>query len=683
MHFPKQTRSLLASIALASSPAAAQDHAHENEPVLLEHLVVTASPIARTQADLISSTSVLGGTALIDARQPSLGETLASVPGVSSTYFGPGASRPILRGLGANRVRVLSNATDTLDASNTSPDHAVSVEPFLVKRIEVVRGPASLLYGASAVGGVVNLIDHRIETDLPPRPVAGLFDSSVTDNGSGYATGGLLDVALAPDREADSGFILHLDGYNREADSVTVPGFSGQPGAPKGELVNTGLTSRGGSVGVSYVSATFDAGLNYNGFDTLYGVPNETGVNIDLRQRRLDASADYAGDFGIFTGARAKVGHSDYEHRELDEGAVGTVVGQTGFDSRLELLNGEIAGWTGTVGAQFGHTELAAIGDEAFLPAHTTAPVALFIFEELIRADVTWQVGARVENRRIDADPFNSPGGTSYGSRSDDRTTLSGSFGAIYTLNPDYKLAWSASYSERAPTGQELYADGPHIGTAAYEIGRPGFADETSLGYELSLRKVTGFVTGSITGFVNAFDGYIFEEGTGTFVDATNDPAAPDAELQRTFFVQRDALFYGAEAVAVWHLHQSTGHSLDLTTGLDYTVAEERGGDDLPRIPPLKARLSLDWRRGHWRAGTDVVAINRQQDTAPGESSTAGYQLLGLSLGYCFNTAWASYDLSLRASNLADEDARVHTSFLKDIAPLPGRALTANLRVSF
>lgn len=683
MHFPKHSRSLLASIALATSPAVAQEHAHENEPILLEHLVITASPIARTQADLISSTSVLGGTALIDARQPSLGETLASVPGVSSTYFGPGASRPILRGLGANRVRVLSNATDTLDASNTSPDHAVSVEPFLVKRIEVVRGPASLLYGASAVGGVVNLIDHRIETDLPARPVAGLFDTSVTDNGSGYATGGLLDVALAPDRENASGFILHLDGYNREADSVNVPGFSGQPGAPKGELVNTDVTSRGGSVGLSYVSATFDAGLNYNGFDTLYGVPNETGVNIDLRQRRLDASADYTGDFGVFTGARTKFGHSDYEHRELEGSEVGTTVTQTGFDSRIELLNGEVAGWTGTVGTQFGKTELAAIGDEAFLPAHTTTPIALFIFEELVRSDVTWQVGARVENRRIDADPFASPGGATYGSRSDDRTTLSGSFGAIYTLNPDYKLAWSASYSERAPTGQELYADGPHIGTAAYEIGNPDFADETSLGYELSLRKVTGLVTGSITGFVNAFDGYIFEEGTGILVDAANDSTAPDAELQRTFFVQRDALFYGAEAVAVWHLHQSTGHSLDLTTGLDYTVAEERGGDDLPRIPPLKARIALDWHRGHFRAGTDVVAVSRQDDTAPGESSTAGYQLLGLSVGYCIESRWASYDLSLRASNLTDEDARVHTSFLKDIAPLPGRAFTANLRVSF
>ena len=434
---------VLLGSALCAAALPAQTPPPTNEPLLLENLIVSGSPVARTQADLLSSTSVLAGTALLENQQPSLGETLAALPGVSSTYFGPGASRPILRGLGANRVRVLANSTDTLDASNTSPDHAVSVEPFLVKRIEVVRGPAALLYGSAAVGGVVNVIDHRIESELPAGPVAGTLDARATDNGAGYATGGSLDVALAPDRAAEAGFVLHLDGFQREADDLAVPGFSGQPGAPKGELLNTGVDSQGASAGLSYVSRSFDAGLNYNGFDTLYGVPNETGVKIDLRQRRLDGSADYTGDLGVFTGVRAKFGHADYQHREIEDGAVVTTVSNLGTDVRLELLQGEVLGWTGALGFQAAQGELSVVGDEAFLPTHTTASGAVFLFEELVRDHVTWQVGARVEHREIEADPFASPGGAAYAARSDDRTTFSGSFGAIYTLNPTYKLAWS------------------------------------------------------------------------------------------------------------------------------------------------------------------------------------------------------------------------------------------------
>ena len=674
---------LAAPLALAQTPPPPADsRSHDADTVVLENLVVSASPVARTQADLIGSASVLSGDSLTEARQPSLGETLAAVPGVSTTWFGPGASRPILRGLGANRVRVLANSTDTLDASNTSPDHAVSVEPFLVKRIEVVRGPASLLYGSAALGGVVNVIDHRIESELPAGPVSGLIDASVTDNGAGYAAGGLVDVALAPDREKQSGFVLHLDGFRREADDLEVPGFSGQPGAPKGELINTDLSSKGASAGLSYVSEPLDAGLNYNGFDTRYGVPNEEDVSIALRQRRLDASADYTGDFGVFTGARAKFGYSDYEHRELEGSEIGTIIGQEGFDGRLELLHGDPSAWNGAIGAQFGRADLSASGDEAFIPTHVTDNAALFLFQELVRDRVTWQAGARVEHRRVDAEPFASPGGVAYGARADERDTLSGSFGAIHTLDTDYKLAWNVSATERAPTGQELYADGPHIGTAAYEIGDASLDDERSLGGELSLRKVTGFVTGSLTGYVNAFDGYIFEEGAGVTVDETNTPD-PAGGLQRTRFVQRDALFYGAEAEAVWHLHQAPRHVLDLTTALDYVRAREEDGPDLPRIPPLKARVALDWRRASWSAGADLVAVARQNDTAPAETSTDGYVLLGLHAGYGFRTSLATYDLFVRVSNLTDEEARVHTSFLKDIAPLPGRAFTAGVRASF
>lgn len=449
-----------------TSPAAAHDHA--DEPVLLDNLVVSASPVARTQADLVSSTSVLGGAALQTARQPALGETLAALPGLSSTYFGPGASRPILRGLGANRVRVLANSTDTLDASNTSPDHAVSVEPFLVKRIEIVRGPASLLYGSSAVGGVVNVIDHRIESELPVRPAAGVVESTVTDNGAGYAAGGALDVALRSDPASDSGLVLHLDGFRREADDVEIPGASGQEDVARGTLFNSHVSSRGGSVGLSYVSETLDAGVNYNGLDAFYGVPPEHDevVDIDLRQRRLDAAVTYKRDLGIFEETRAKPGYADYRHTEIEGGAIGTVFESEGFDSRLELLNGEIAGWTGALGVQLGATETSARGDEAFLPTHATDNGALFLFQEREAGATTWQLGARVEHRRIDAASFvttDTSGGANLvqPARDDARTTFGGSFGAVRKLGESHRLFGSLSYTERAPAGQELFAHGP------------------------------------------------------------------------------------------------------------------------------------------------------------------------------------------------------------------------------
>jgi iron complex outermembrane recepter protein len=666
-------------------------HDHADEPVVLENLVVTASPVPRTQAELLSATNVLSGAALQTTRQASLGDTLAALPGVSSTYFGPGAGRPVIRGLSANRVRVLANSTDTLDASNTSPDHAVSVEPFLVKSIEVVRGPAALLYGSTAVGGVVNVIDHRLESTMPSRPVSGVLDSSVTDNGEGHAVGGAVDLALATDEARETGWVLHLDGFRREADDLKVAGRSGQVDElgeplPAGRLYNSALDSQGGSLGLSYVSPVFDVGLNYNGYDTEYGIPFAAAdevVTIDLRQRRLDAAATYKREFGPFEEARLKVGHADYQHQEFEGGSPETLFTVEGFDSRLELVNDEIAGWVGALGAQLGTTETAADGEEAFLPTHSTDQGSLFLFQERTQGATTWQFGARVERQAIDADAFTaSEPGVAFDARERSETTLSASLGVAQALTESYKLVATFGYTERAPSGQELFAYGPHHGTGAYEIGDPGLDVESALSFELGLRKTQGFVTGSLTGFVQSFDGFIFEQGTGIIVDDENSPD-PTEELERTFFIQRDAIFYGFESEFVWHLHAADRHTLDLTTALDYVRAHEIDGDDLPRISPLKARLALDWRKDGWHVGTDLVLVAKQSDTAAAESSTDGYALLGLTLGYCWETRWATYDFFVRGANLADQEARMHTSFLKEIAPLPGRAFTAGVRASF
>lgn len=667
---------LVAATSLALAQTTPPPAIDDENAVVLESVVVTASPYARGQADLLSATNVLSGRELSLRQEASIGETLAAQTGMGSTYFGPNASRPIIRGLGANRVRVLQNGADTLDASNTSPDHAVSLEPFLVKRIEVVRGPASLLYGGSAVGGVVNVIDHRIETELPDRPVSGSFETRYGTNADSFAYGGTVDVALL--RRDDRAVVLHLDGFHREADDTEVPGLADPTNpASRGRIPATAIDAEGGSAGLSYVSADFDAGVNFNGYDSLYGVA-EPGIEIDLRQRRVDFAAELKREFGVFTGARAKLGLADYEHTELDAGSPETTFTNRGYDGRLELLHGELAGFTGAWGAQLTRSDFDAIGAEAFVPPSVTDNRALFLFEEAKTGDVTWQFGARIERQEIDTRA--TPRFLAANSRDD--TTLGVSGGVIYAPTPGYAYTASVALTERAPNAQELFANGPHAGTARYEIGDATFDTEKSLGLELGARKRDGFVTGSFNLFANLFDGFIYEEDVpGSFLDENGLP--DPAGLQEARFRQRDALFYGAELETLWHLHQSDRHTLDLKLNADYTLARDSNGDPLPRIPPLKALIGLEWTSGPWSAGADWRLVADQTRTAPGETDTDGYTLLGLHAGYRLVSGPVTYDLFLRASNLTDETARVSTSFLKDIAPLPGRNVTLGLRASF
>lgn len=686
MHSHIRFSFFIAAASLASAQAIPPPGSDATDtPVMLENVIVTASPFERSQAGLTSATTALSGLDLRLQQQASLGETLGAQTGMSSTYFGPGASRPIIRGLGGNRVRILANGVDTIDASTTSPDHAVSLEPFLVKRIEIVRGPASLLYGSTAVGGVVNVIDHRIETELPSATVSGEFDTRYNSGDEGFTHGGLVDLALF--RRDDRAVVLHLDGFDRESEDVHIPGYA-DPSAPadKGRIPNTAIDSRGGSAGLSYVSTDFNAGINYNGFNTVYGVPNEPDVEIDLKQRRVDFAAELKRDFGVFTGARFKAGLADYTHKEIENGATGTTFTNEGFNTRLELLHQDLAGFSGSWGAEFTRSDFAALGDEAFLPGTLTGNVALFAFEEAKRGDVTWQFGARYEHQHIEADAFTTAlalNGVDPSrvydarTRTDDTVSLSG--GGIYKFNRTWSAAVSTTLTGRAPNAQELYADGPHLGTDAYEIGDDRLAVEKSLGLELSLRKTAGVVTGSFNLFANAFDGYIYDQATGTTLDFTG---AGDV-LDVYQFVQRDALFYGAELETLWHLHQGDRHTLDLKLGADYTVAQDDDGNPLPRIPPLKGVIGLAWTVGPWSAGTDWQLVARQDRTAANETDTAGYTLLSAYVNRRFVYNRFVYDVFVRGSNLTDEDARLHSSFLKDIAPLPGHSVTLGLRASF
>lgn len=697
---------LLAGAAAAQSPAPAP-HAHAGESVTLEHFVVTASPFQRAQADLAQATTVLADTALEQRRAFTLGETLAGLPGLNSTWFGPGASRPVIRGLGGDRIRLLENGTGTLDASVISPDHAVSIEPLVVDRIEVVRGPASLLYGGAAIGGVVNVLTHRIESELPERVAEGGVEARHGSAAGEYSLGGTANIALR--REAHSALVLHLDGFHRDADDLGIPGYAqsdriraeeiehalaageSSPDFAHGELPHSAVRSRGGAAGLSWVGEHAHFGFARSLFATTYGVPGHAHegaepVRIDLQQRRWDVQGESHEASGPFSGGRFKLGHADYEHRELEGGEVGTTYRNRGYEIRAELLHENLAGLAGTWGAQFGRSDLSAAGAEAFLPPTRTTQHALFAFEEFHHGDWTGEFGARHERQEIQVS-----GGTGRG-RTDDALSLSA--GTVWNPRPGWTVAFSLVRSQRAPNAQESYAFGPHLGTDAFEVGAPNLGRERALGLEGSLRRRSGRLTGELTVFTQRFHGYVFERATGLVAVETAagfdlvDPATlPDEEADHALrvleFAQSDARFHGAEAEVLFHLHDQAAHQLDLRLTADFVRAEDGAGRPLPRIPAARVGVGLDWRRGDWTAGVEWQQTFRQRRVAPGEFPSDGYALLAAQVSWCHPQAHGTWDLFLRATNLTNAEARLHTSFLKDLAPLPGRNFTAGVRRSF
>ncbi len=655
-----------------------------------EAIVVTAGAEPRSQLEIAQPTSVLAGDALERRLEASLGETLRNEPGVSSTYFGPGASRPVIRGLGGDRVRVLQGGLGAGDASSTSPDHAVSVDPLAAERIEVLRGPATLLYGSSAVGGVVNVIDRRIPERVPSSPVTGMVElrgGTVADERSG---GARLDGGAGR-------LAWHLDVLKRETDDYEIPGFAESAALRRAEeeeggeeeeheeafgvLANSAIESEGANAGLSWIGDRGFLGVAVGGLDSLYGIPGgheegeggeegedeeEAGVRVDLEQRRFDLRGAVTTPFGPFRGASLRAGATEYEHRELEGEEIGTVFTNESREARLELVQRAFGALSGSVGLQVLSRDFAAIGEEAFVPPTETDSWALFAFEELGRGDFSWQLGARYESQDVSAETA-GVSSRSFGG-------FSGSLGLVWHPETAFAVGLSLARSTKLPNAEELFSNGPHLATGAFEVGDPDLDEETSNGLDLSLRRTEGRVRGEVNLFLNRFDDYIFEQATGEEEDG----------LPVFRYVQADAEFRGAELSGLVELYHGEPAHLDLELGADLVRAELRdSGDPLPRIPPRRYRLGLHYYGERWTATAEAQRVEEQDRVAPEELPTGGYTLANASVSYRFFFGDTLLDLMLRGTNLTDEEARNHASFLKDRVPLPGRDLTLVARFSF
>ena len=676
---------LAAAFAVMAQPAHAEDEHEHSIHIELPATTVTANPLGSTLEELVPPVSVINSRELMLRQQSTLGETLNGTPGVHSSYFGPNASRPVIRGLDGDRIRLMSNGIGLIDASSLSPDHAVPIDPLAIEQIDVVRGPAALQYGGSAVGGVVNTLDNRIPRD----PIEGISGRAETRFGGADKQRG--NSALL---EAGNGqFAIHADAYTRDTDDLDIPGYARssklrrddpQAEEDRGTLRNSASQSKGGALGASLAGEHGYAGISYSEFNSNYGTVAEPNVRIDMNSRRWDLAGE-ARDLGTaINRITARLARIDYEHQEIEDGEVGTTFENRGWEGSLEAAHGPLGPLTGVVGVQFHRSDFSASGEEALIPKVQTDTQAAWIYEELPLAAfddaLKLSFGSRFERAEVSSDG-GGPNGR-FGDRdSQDFTPVSFSGGALLKLNETWTLTSNLSHSERAPTYYELYSNGPHAATGQYEIGDRDLSVEKSNGVDLQLRWKQGQHSFSVTGFYTRFDNYITSLLTGNFRDEDGTPN-PAGELPESQVQAVPAVFKGLEFAGKFHVYEGKG-ALDMRLKGDYVRAtDRRSGDPLPRISPLRLGFGLDYSLSRFGATLDVTRTFEQDRVADNERATAGYTMVDATLSYHLPTK-LHLDAFVKASNLLDEEAREHTSFLKDIAPLGGRSVLFGLRGEF
>jgi len=643
------------------------------EPVFhAEPIIASVGPDARTQTELYQVTDVLTGRELTAKGRNSLGETLAEQPGVNSTYYGPGSSRPVIRGLQSDRVRILESGVSSGDVSASGPDHAVALEPMLAGQIEIIRGPSTLLYGSSAIGGAVNTIDARIpreRTDHTVRGFAQVQGGSVNEE---------LNGGLSLNGSSDW-FSWHAGGLLRNSGDTKIPGAADvheSDSEGSGQIENSAVETATGSLGGSYVGDAGYFGLAATTYSTNYGVPGHEhaheqpaaaegeGIQIDLDQLRFDLEGAWSFGGSVIRRAKLRAGYSDYEHKEMEGEVIGTRFDNRELDSRLEATHAPLGPVSGTLGAQFGTRDMTAAGEEAFMPGTETNTFALFAYEEIPVGSPSLGVGARWE--RADNETVEGV--------SRDNDGFSFSLGLNWPVSESLTLAFSGSRSTKLPTAVELFADGPHVATRLYEIGDPDLRNEIGYSFDAAAIISEGPVTGQVAGFVNSFDDFIYLAPTDSILDG----------LTVATFGQSDARFYGFEVSLLVSILHRPGNHLGLTASSDYVHAEETGsGMPLPLIPPLRFSAGALWEYGQWRATLDVRRTEKQTRVAEFETPTPGYTMLNASVSYALVSGTFGHEITLRGTNLTNAEARNHVSLLKDVAPLPGFDLRLTYRLLF
>lgn len=661
-----------------------------------QEIVVTG--VRRAARDVLGNVTILDEEKLTHDVRPSIGETLASQPGVSASSFGPTASRPILRGLSGERVRILVDGIGSLDLSASDPDHAVAINPLTAERIEVLRGPSALLFGSSAIGGVVNVIDTRIPRHVPDGPVAvnalASYGSAANERSGNLS----VDVPLG------GHLVGHLDGSYSKYDDLDIGGYVlsdplrrealASPDAAiraladlKGTLPNTGGRIDDIAGGLAYVDGGLNIGLSYNHHDARYGVPIRYSLDpavepeaptIDAHQDRGDARVNVPLGGGLFDLLEWRGGISKYRHAEIEEdGQIGSRFFTNGGEMRADIVQAKRGGWGGTTGIQYLDTDVRIRGDEKYLPDSRNSQFGVFTLQSLVSGPVRFEGGLRVEFASLDADADaqiaanGGPIGATPLSR--DFTAVSGSAGANYDIAPGWRAGLSLSHSERAPAIDEMFSNGPHGGSQQFLVGNPALGKERSNSVELSLHKTSGplHVQGSL--YYSRFGSFIYQAPTGAVRDG----------LPVYVYAQGKADYYGFELQSDAKFGRAFGIDWGGELVSDAVRATIKDFGPAPLIPPLRILAALTGSRGQLDGRFEVEHAFAHDRTAPNETGTPGYTLVNASLDWHPFAANPELTLSVQGNNLFDVDARRSTSVLKDFAPLSGRDIRLSARLAF
>ena len=715
---------LTPALAGLAGTALAQSHVETIEEIIV------STPFQETAAETALPIGVLSGEELREKVSASLGDTLKNEIGINSASFGSSIGHPVIRGQTGNRVSVLQNGVGVTDASNVSPDHAEGVETILAERLEVIRGPSTLLYGSGAVGGAVNVIDNRIPEELVEATTFSVEQSHNTVNDGDQTVFGLNSAAGRVG--------INISAFRRDNRNVDIDGFAideeavealealisehvaidhdedehqGEEefGNTSGYIGNSDAEAQGGSAGFSFVGDSGFIGFSVSDLANNYGLPpgthshahgedeeeeaeHEEGehdhadvefVRIDLDKTRYDARGMRRFDGGWIDNIRASVGYTDYQHQEIEtfadgDSEVGRLYRNEGIEGRMTVERVATGAWSGVYGLQVNDTDFSATGEEAFIPASAITNVGIFGVERFTGGDASIELGFRVENSEVDA------AGCGY-----DDTSVSLSGSVLYDLTRESNLLIGLSRSERAPTVEELLSNVDamtclqkaedeeliaHAATGLLEIGNTSLDKETANNIELGFRQHAGPITGEISAYRNEIDNYIFLDLTGE--EFEEQPIAR--------YLSRDAVFTGAEGRVSFNVLEAAAGTLELGLFGDLVRAEFDAGGNIPRIPPAKVGAELRYFGPSWTLHLHATRAFDQDDVGELELPTEAYTSLSLYADYHWVMAGDSeLTVFVKGDNLLDEEIRNHASFLKHYAPEPGRGFRLGLRFEY
>ncbi|RJG01859.1 TonB-dependent receptor [Noviherbaspirillum sedimenti] len=645
----------------------------QTEPQTLAPVVVSATPFSASEdAQILTPAKILAGSELRDKLGTSLGETLSHELGVSASAFGAGASRPIIRGMEGPRVKILQNGMAVSDVSSLSNDHAVAADFGTARQIEILRGPAALLYGSGAIGGLVNVVNERIPTMLLPKPTGEAeLRASSADRGKA--------LSLAVDGSAGN-IGLHLDAQVHETDDYRIPGLAApaNPASASGRLPNAFTRQRNVGLGMSHVADWGHIGASVGTLDDHYGIPTDERAFIDLKKNRYDVDGLFKDPLPGLAAIKFKLGATDYTHTEKQQdGTPVTDFLNRTLEARLEATHLPLAGWRGSFGMQTEHSNFAALsaatGTPDAVPKTRSTSVAGFLVEERDFGPLRASAGMRIEAVKRAPDAASGLARRNF-------DLASYSLGGLWQFMPGYGAGLTWSRAQRAPSTEELYSNGPHESTSTFDIGSPSLGKETSHNFEISLQKTAGLMRWKANLFQNQVDNFVYGRIPGTRVDEAG-AIDPTGEFTQRFWSQGDATIRGAEAEVSYNLR---GEGWSLRGFADTSRGHLKGAGNLPLQPATRYGVDVGYRQGDWRSGISLLHAQKQDRLATFETSpTAGYTQVDASLSWTQRYGHSRITWFALAKNLLDQDIRVATSVLKDSVPLAGRNLVLGMRVNF